>query len=350
MTTISESLNQVEETARKRAAWLALYGGVLVFGGKAIAYAVTDSTAVLSDALESIVNVVTAAFLVYTMRLAATPADRNHPYGHGKIEFFAAGVEGTLIAVAGVLILVAALQAFVFGSKIHSIDLGMQLLIGFTVINGIIGWHLVRVGTKLRSLALRADGMHLLTDVLTTVGVLIGLLGVRATGWTIIDPIAATIVALNILRMGWHLSREAVRGLMDEANDSLLELIIMRLEKTRPECCIDLHSLRVWSSGALHHVDFHLTVPRYYDAEQLHELDETYTEAAFATNDSSNWDVIIHYDPCRPRHCAGCMMSSCPVRSEPFVERESFETLDPTREDESLDEGIPLAMKTEANS
>ena len=328
---------------------LALYGGVLVFGGKAVAYLVTDSTAVLSDALESIVNVVTAIFLVYSIRLAATPADRNHPYGHGKIEFFAAGVEGTLIVVAGMLILFAALQAFVFGSKIHDIDLGMQLLIGFTVINGLIGWHLIRAGKQVGSLALRADGLHLMTDVLTTVGVLVGLLGVRLTGWKMIDPIAATIVALNILRTGWQLSREAVRGLMDEADDSLLEAIIQRLEQTRRDCCIDLHSLRVWSSGALHHVDFHLTVPRYYDAEQLHELDESYTEDAFLLEDSA-WDVIIHYDPCRPRHCAGCKMDACPVRSEPFEERVSFQMLDPTRQDESLDDGIPLGTAPRTHS
>ena len=348
MTTISKSLSEEAETARGRAARLALYGGVLVLGGKMTAFAVTDSTAVLSDALESIVNVVTALFLVYSIRLAATPADRNHPYGHGKVEFFAAGVEGTLIVVAGLLILLAAGDAFWHGPRIHRIDLGMQILLGFTVVNGLIGWQLIRVGERVNSLALRADGMHLLTDVLTTVGVLIGLLGVRLTGWKILDPIAATIVALNILRTGIHLSRESVRGLMDEANDSLLELIIERLESTRRDSCIDLHSLRVWSSGALHHLDFHLTVPRYLDAESLHELDENYTHDAFAHDDHA-WDVIIHYDPCRPRHCANCKMEPCPVRSEPFVTREPLTVFETTREDESLDEGTPLGMITRSS-
>jgi cation diffusion facilitator family transporter len=343
LTTISKSLSQDAETARGRAARLALYGGILVLGGKLTAFAVTSSTAVMSDALESIVNVVTATFLVYSIRLAATPADRNHPYGHGKIEFFAAGVEGTLIVVAGLLILGAAGEAFWNGPRIHRIDLGLQILVGFTVINGLIGWHLVRVGERVNSLALRADGMHLLTDVLTTVGVVVGLIGVRLTGWKLLDPIAATIVALNILRTGWQLSREAVRGLMDEANDSLLEAIIERLEETRRDCCIDLHSLRVWSSGALHHLDFHLTVPRYFDAESLHELDESYTHDSFAHDDHA-WDVIIHYDPCRPRHCASCKMDPCPVRSEPFVARAPLTVLETTREDESLDEGTPLGM------
>jgi cation diffusion facilitator family transporter len=342
VTTISKQMGGDAESARRRAAFLALYGGVLVLGGKAIAYVVTDSTAVLSDALESTVNVATALFLVYSIRVAATPADRNHPYGHGKVEFFAAGVEGTLIVVAGVLILFAAMQAFWIGPTVHSIDVGVQILIAFTAINAIIGWHLIRVGRQVDSLALRADGMHLLTDVLTTVGIVIGLLGVYLTGWQLLDPIAATIVALNILRMGWQLAREAVRGLMDEANDELLKVIINRLEIARSSCCIDLHSLRVWSSGALHHVDYHLTVPRYYDTEQLHELDEQYKYDAFETEDQ-DFDVIIHYDPCRPRHCAGCKMDACPVRSEPFASRKPFDVDDCTREDETLDEGMPLA-------
>ncbi len=341
MTTISKSLTDKDESARHRAASLALYGGVFVFAGKAVAFAVTDSTAVLSDALESIVNVVTAMFLVFSIRLAATPADRNHPYGHGKVEFFAAGVEGTLIVIAAILILVASGQAFWYGPKIHEIDLGMKILLGFTTANALIGLHLVRVGKRVGSVALRADGMHLLTDVLTTIGVLVGLLGVRLTGWKLLDPTAAVIVSLNILRMGWQLTREAVRGLMDEADHTLLAEIIDRLESSRLDSYIDIHSLRVWSSGALHHVDFHITVPRYYDTEQLHELDETYKHDAF-TSTGQQWDVIIHYDPCRPRHCGSCKMERCPVRSERFSAREPFDVVGSTREDESLDEGIPL--------
>ncbi|MCH7866772.1 MAG: cation transporter [Myxococcales bacterium] len=345
MSTISKSLRGEAEKARSRAAMLSLYGGVLVLGGKAVAYVLTESTAVLSDALESIVNVVTALFLVYSIRLAATPADRNHPYGHGKIEFFAAGVEGTLIVVAATLILAAATQAFLHGSNIHSIDIGIALLLGFSAINAGIGWHLIRVGQRVNSIALRADGAHLLTDVLTTIGVLIGLLGVRVTGWTVLDPIAATIVGLNILRVGWKLSREAVRGLMDEADDSLLASIIEKLEKSRKDWCIDLHSLRSWSSGALHHVDFHLTVPRYFDTEKLHESEETYKRDSFA-DDQQAWDVIIHYDPCRPRHCDSCKVDPCPVRSAPFVSREPFDVINSTREDETLDEGIPLSRES----
>jgi len=341
MTTISKNLGEDADRARRAAANWSLYGGLAVMAGKFAAFFVTDSTAVFSDAMESGVNVAAALFLVYSIRLAATPADRNHPYGHGKIEFFAAGVEGTLIAVAALSILYAAGRAFVYGSQIHTIDLGLAILVAFTAVNGLLGWHLVRVGERVGSLALRADGMHILTDVWTTAGVVVGLVAVRLTGLTVLDPIAASLVALNILRTGYSLTREAVRGLMDEADDQLLERIIERLEQARKPWCIDIHSLRVWSSGALHHVDFHLTVPRYFDTERLHEADEDYKNDAFQ-HDEGGWDVIVHYDPCRPRHCAGCRVEPCSLRSEAFEAREPFSLLESTRADEDLDEGRPL--------
>ncbi|MDP6977379.1 MAG: cation diffusion facilitator family transporter [Myxococcota bacterium] len=341
MTTISKPLGDDEERARRTAALWSLYGGLAVLTGKFAAYFVTESTAVFSDAMESTVNVVAAMFLVYSIRLAATPADRNHPYGHGKIEFFAAGVEGTLIVVAALSILYTAGKDFLFGSRIHTIGVGMGILAVFTLVNAALGRHLVRVGERVGSMALRADGMHIITDVWTTVGVIIGLLAVRLTGLTVLDPIAATIVALNILRIGYSLAREAVGGLMDEANDDLLQSIIDRLEERRADWCIDVHSLRVWRSGALHHVDFHLTVPRYFDADQLHDADDQYKADAFY-QDRDDWDVIVHYDPCRPRHCSECKVEPCPIRAEAFKSREPLTLLAATREDESLDEGVPL--------
>ena len=136
----------------------------------------------------------------------------------------------------------------------------------------------------------------------------------------ILDPLVAILVALNILRIGWHLTRTAIKGLMDEADDELLESITTRLELARKDWCIDVHSLRIWSSGNLHHVDFHLIVPRYFDAERLHEVDEEYKSSTFA-DDSRPWDSIIHYDPCRPRHCSNCPVSPCRERSSDFKKR-----------------------------
>jgi cation diffusion facilitator family transporter len=341
MTTVSQSLDPIASEARHRAAWLSLYGGILVFVGKAAAYFLTSSTAIFSDALESIVNIVAASFLVYSIRLATTPADRDHPYGHGKIEFFSAGVEGTLIVIAGILILLQSGYAIWSGPVIHRLDLGIWILAAFGAVNAGIGWHLVRVGKRVGSLALRADGMHLLTDVLTTLGVVAGLFLVRLTGWIYLDPIVAIAVALNILRTGWQISREAVGGLMDEADLEFLEQITGRLERFRKPWWIDIHSLRSWRSGSVHHVDFHLTVPRYYDAERLHEIDELLKEETFSREFMAG-DVIIHFDPCRPRHCRGCSVANCPTRGDDFVDHLPFTVLDATRQDEDLDDGTPI--------
>jgi len=326
---------------RRRAALLSLAVGGVVFAGKFAAYAVTGSTAVLSDAMESVVNVAAAIFLVFSMRLAALPADRNHPYGHGKIEFLAAGVEGTLILVAAVLIFVEATGDILRGPELQRIDLGLGLLAIFTALNACLGLYLIRVGKKLNSLALRADGAHLMTDVVTTGGVLVGLLAVRLTGWAYFDPIAAIAVAANILRTGWSLGREAVRGLMDEVDEALLEKIAARLQERRRPWWIDVHTMRVWHSGSEQHADLHLTVPRYYDADRLHDINDELRWGVFG-REGSPGDIVIHFDPCRPRQCRHCMVESCPVRGAEPEEPLLFSVANCTREDESLETGLPV--------
>ncbi len=346
MTDLSSSMESQETAERRLAATVSFYGGIFVLLGKALAYHLTGSTAVLSDALESIVNVVAAAFLLYSIRLATRPADRNHPYGHGKIEFFSAGVEGTLIALAAAFILFRAISDMISGPELHRIGEGMLVLAFFGMINAGIGLHLVRVGKKLDSLALRADGMHLLTDVLTTIGVLVGLLAVKITGWTYLDPIAALVVALNILRIGWALSREAVSGLMDEADEALLSRITEALETQRDAWSIDVHTLRAWRSGSTRHVDFHMAVPRYFDAERLHEVDETLGASLF-DEEEIRGDMMLHFDPCRPRHCSGCAMEDCPVRGSKFRARVAYSVAQVTRVDEDLDDGRPLVEQAD---
>ncbi len=213
----SEPVSPLEHGVRLRAGRLALLGGTAVLAAKLAAWQLTGSTAVLSDALESVVNVVAGALLLYSLHLSSQPADRNHPYGHGKVEFFSAGVEGTLIAVAAVLIAIEAIRQLIRGVELRSLDLGLILVTLATAANAAIGLHLIRIGRRVHSLALVADGRHLLTDVATSGGVIIGLALVWVTGLSIIDPIVALIVAAQILRTGWQLSREAIGGLMDEA-------------------------------------------------------------------------------------------------------------------------------------
>lgn len=332
----------LEHGARLRAGRIALAGGIAVLLAKFLAWRVTASTAVLSDALESTVNVVAGALLLASLHFAAQPADRNHPYGHGKVEFFSAGVEGTLIAIAAVMIGVTAVKQLMTGAALRSVDLGLALVTLATAGNAAIGLYLIRVGRRVNSLALVADGRHLLTDVVTSVGVVIGLALVWITGVAMLDPIVALIVALHILVTGWQLSRQAISGLMDEAEPNVLSAMAAALEARREPSWIDAHSLRSWRSGAELHVDLHMVVPRYFDADQLHTQGERVERALLGATQRPG-EVITHFDPCRPRHCAGCAMDACPVRTSPFALLRPL-TLDrATRSDEAIDSGAPVA-------
>ena len=322
------------------AARLSLATGVLVLLGKLLAYAVTGSSAVFSDALESGVNVVAALLLLYSIGLAAVPADADHPYGHGKVEFFSAGVEGTLIVVAAAAILFEAGAELRRGPTVENVDIGLVMVTVLTLANAAVGSYLIRTGERVRSLALVADGKHLITDVVTSVGVVVGLLLVRFTGWVVLDPLVAIVLALNILRTGAVLLRGAIAGLMDEADVGLLRGIAEALEARRSAAWIDVHTLRAWRSGAISHIDLHLVVPRYYTAEQLHRVDDVVQ--AVASEAAGGGDAIVHFDPCRPRHCRTCQLEDCPVRGERFAIRQPFSLERATRGDETLDTGQPL--------
>jgi len=330
-----------EHRERIRAGQLALLGGAAIFIGKVVAFGITDSSAVFSDAAESVVNVVAAALMLYSLVVAARPPDPDHPYGHGKVEFFSAGVEGALILLAALAIAFEATVDLVRGPDLRRIDAGLVILAVLAAGNAGLGRHLVRAGRRTGSLALVADGRHVLTDVWTSVGVLVGLGLVRVTGWVVLDPLVALAVAANILRTGWTLAREAVSGLMDEAPEALLATLAAALDAHREPSWIDVHSLRAWRSGRLTHVDLHLAVPRYLDVDQLHEIDDRVDEVVRRTLEGPT-EVIVHFDPCRPRLCPTCEMPDCPVREADFEARFPWSRERATRVDETLETGVPL--------
>jgi cation diffusion facilitator family transporter len=317
MVTYGAESEAASHKARMRAGVLSLGVGALLFGGKLVAWRLTGSTAVLSDALESSINVVAAGGLVYSLVVASRPADETHPYGHGKVEFFSAGVEGACIAVAAIAIVWASVRALLRGPEVENIDIGLLLLVGTSVLNALLGWHLVRVGKEQHSLALVADGRHVLTDVTTSAGVVVGLGAVWFTGLDVLDPLVAMAVAVNILFTGWKLVREAVGGLMDEADLPRLDEMVSALEVEREPEWIDVHSLRGWRSGRVQHVDLHLTVPRYLDIERAHAFDEAVGRIVSRATGLPT-EAIVHFDPCRPRHCRGCRVEPCPVRAFGF--------------------------------
>jgi cation diffusion facilitator family transporter len=328
-------LDDAELRERVRAGGVSLAVGVLVFTGKLAAWWATGSTAVLSDALESVVNVVAASLLLYSLVVAARPADRDHPYGHGKVEYFSAGVEGALIAVAALLIGSEAVQALLAGPRVRNLDVGLAIVALLTGLNALLGSYLVRTGRRLRSVALVADGQHVLTDVWTSLGVILGLAAVRVTGWVVLDPLVAIAVAANILRTGWKLLRGAVGGLMDEADQDLLGRVAAALEKEREPWWIDVHGLRTFGSGALRHTDLHLAVPRYFDAERLHRIHERVRNVVLGAT-AMPGDVLVHFDPCQPFHCPICTMPDCPVRAAPFARRPPISARAAVREDGAL--------------
>lgn len=302
---------------RRRAILLSVVVGTLLLVIKFLAAALTGSAAILSDALESIINVVASGFAFYSIILSARPPDRSHPYGHGKIEPFSAGFEGALIILAAVAILWQAVPGLFTPRPVAQLDLGIVLVLIAAVANAVLSVFLLRVGKRTRSLALIADGKHLLTDVYTSVGVVAGLVLVRLTGWMVLDSLTACAVAVNILVSGTGLVRQSVSHLMDEADEAVLRNIVDALQHLRRPEWIDLHHLRSWRSGDRHHIDFHLTLPRYWNLEQCHAA-ETSVEEWLIDYLGGEGEVLVHLDPCTPHHCPSCRVLDCPVRATKF--------------------------------
>lgn len=323
------------QTDRRRAGWLALVVGIAIFAGKIAAYLYTGSTAVFADAMESTVNIVSAAMLVMALAIASRPPDRSHPYGHGKVEFISASIEGAAIASAALLILAQSIRELFEGPKLQHLEIGLSFLAVSAIANAVLGMYLVRVGKRAGSDALLADGRHVMTDVWTSVGVIGGLIVVAITGWVWADPLIAIAVALNVAWEGYRLLHEALGGLMDEADDALIESTTERLERVREASWIDLHGLRSWRSGARRHIDLHLTVPRYFDVQQIHAIHDRVEETALDGDDHGG-DVVVHFDPCDDHDCPRCEMSDCPVRAEAFTKAHRFTAERAVRTDEIL--------------
>ena len=300
-----------------RAAALALAAGLALMGVKFVAYFLTGSAAIFSDALESIVNVAAAAFALYSLYYAHRPADEDHPYGHGKIEFLAAGFEGGMILLAGAVAAVKAVDTFVRGSEIQSqrLNLGLLLIAGALVVNASLGWHLLRTGRRQGSLTLIADGRHLLSDALTSVAALVGLGLVRFTGARWPDAAAALIVAAYIAWVGVGLLRHSLAGLLDQqdAEDErllrqILDAHIARDEPGAPAprepALCGYHKLRHRHSGRYHWVDFHIHVPAGWDVERGHCVATAIEDEIQRALGEGN--ATAHVEPCRAPACARC--------------------------------------------
>jgi cation diffusion facilitator family transporter len=269
--------------------------GITVLGLKFVAYYLTGSIALYSDALESIVNVVTAVVSLMAVRTSAKPADTNHPYGHGKAEYFSAVIVGVFIIVAALMIFREAFFGFVSPRPFDPSMEGLLVNGLASVINGVWCWVLIHQGRRSRSPALVADGKHLLTDVISSVGVLLGVMLAAITGWAILDSALAALVAVNILWSGWQLMRESVGGLMDEALPEETLNRIREVISSHAEGALEAHDLRTRRAGKMTFVDFHLVVPGGMSVSCAHDICDRVEQAVRDEVDDAL--ITIHVEP-----------------------------------------------------
>jgi cation diffusion facilitator family transporter len=297
-----------------------LFVAVVLFSLKIFAWYLTHSVAILTDALESIVNIIAGLVGLYSLSIAYKPRDSNHPYGHGKAEFLSAAIEGTLIMLAGGFIIYEAVDHLIQPTELHQLDLGM-LLVGISaVINYGVGFLAIRKGTKNGSVALQASGHHLQSDTYSTLAIIIGLLLIYFTGIHQLDSIVAIIMSVVIMIIGYRIARKSVAGIMDEADEKILRKVIALLNKSRLPDWIDIHNLRVIKFGNILHIDCHMTVPWYLNVRQAHADVEslcTLIEKEFG----SGMEFFVHADDCVPGCCPVCIKNDCAVRVSPFSKK-----------------------------
>jgi len=290
---------------------------VVLFAIKLTAYFLTASVAILTDALESIVNVVAGFFGLFSLYLSAKPKDQDHPYGHGKIEFISAAVEGTLISIAGIIIIIESVGNLFHPQQLNQLDWGIALIAVTAVINFVIGAVCIRIGTQSKSIALVAGGKHLQTDTYSTIGIIIGLVLIYFTQLLWIDSAVAILFGGIIIFTGYRIIRKSLAGIMDESDYELMQQLVDLLNKNRRANWIDLHNTRVIKFGSVLHLDAHLTVPWYFTVQQAHE--EIDALAKLVRDEfGETLELYVHNDPCLEFSCQVCTKDDCTVRKHPL--------------------------------
>jgi cation diffusion facilitator family transporter len=303
-------LNHVPR-AEARAAVISMAAGVFLLLIKSAAYFITGSSAIFADALEGTVNVAAAMFATYALILAHRPADADHPYGHGKVEFFSAAVEGSMILIAAVGAAVMAVATLIRGLPIHPAQLGVGVgMMAFALlVNALTGLHLVRVGQRASSLTLEADGRHLMSDAVTTAVALAGLMTVKLTGLPIADPLAAMAVSFYIGWIGIGLIRRSAAGLMDQQDAADAATLRRILDShigpagAEPRIC-SYHKLRHRHTGRYHWVEFHIMVPGWWEVQRGHDVASTIEYEI--ENALGEGNATAHIEPCVAEECANC--------------------------------------------
>lgn len=299
--------------------WVAILSVALLIT-KLFAYFITGSVAILTDALESIVNVMAGFFGLFSLYIAAKPRDADHPYGHGKIEFISAAVEGTMIFIAGILIIYEAVKNLVNPTPIHQLDFGIILITGTAFLNFIMGTVCVRIANKNNSPALFSSGKHLISDTYSTIGILLGLACIYFTNIFWLDSVVAILFSFVILYTGYKIIRASLAGIMDETDLALLLSLVKLLNEHRRENWVDLHNLRIIKYGSTLHLDCHLTVPWYLNVHEAHREIDALAELV-RKNFGESLELFVHSDGCLDFSCKICDKKDCPVRKHAFERR-----------------------------
>jgi cation diffusion facilitator family transporter len=300
---------------QKKIILISLITGIVLMTAKFGAYFLTASNFVLTDAAESIVNVMASSFAFFSIYLAAQPRDENHPYGHGKVEYFSVFIEGALIGIAGIIILIKSVYSVFYPAYIHDLVIGAVIIGATGAINGGLGYYMINKGKTLPSITLEADGRHLLADMVTSIGLVAGLLLIHFTKIIWLDSALSILVGLYILFSAYKLVRKSVSGLMDEADFGVVTEIVKILNEQRRDEWIDIHNFRAQKYGNELHIDCHMTLPSYFDLVHVHE--EVTMVDRLINSEVTKTELFIHTDPCLPNCCHYCNMPNCPIRSEP---------------------------------
>ncbi len=306
---------------KKRLIQISLAVSIVLLAAKFFSYFLTHSNIILSDALESIINVVASAFAAFSIHLSSQPKDENHPYGHGKVEFLASVTEGLLIFLAGLFIFVKAFHNFFFTQTIQAMDIGLLIMIATALVNFILGRILVREGKKNNSLLLVAEGNHLLSDNMTTLVGVAGIIIVVFTQMPEVDTSFSLILGIFMLRNGYKIIRPSVAALMDEADGELMKTVTAHFVKNRKDDWIDVHNMRIVKYGSDIHIDCHVTIPYYYTLLQAHAVVHE-IEMMLRNNYPQQIEIFIHADPCIPSDsCTICLKQDCTLRQKPFEKK-----------------------------
>ncbi len=297
---------------------------VFQFFLKMLAWYLTGSLAILTDGLESIINIVGSVAGLAALWYAMLPKDKNHPYGHGKIEFLSASFEGFLIAISGIIIFYESYHTLGNPRPVNKMDLGLVLVAISGGLNYFAGIYSINRGKNIGSQQLIATGKHLRADAYSTLAMFGGLIVLFFTHWWLLDNLLAMAFCVFLVYTGYTILRDALGGILDEADEALLKQVILYLENHRRENWVDLHNLRIIKYGSLLHLDCHLTVPWYFNVHEAHNEVEA-LESAVRAHFGSTVELFVHTDGCLPYSCAICSKMDCSERKQAFKAKVSWD-------------------------